>query len=343
LQQIYKGGYNTLFSNGAFSSTFMPSKFNHMIVTIAEPIGLTAQEASVFESQLAKQGHSLEVHATRPSNGSELLSRIKNSHVVVVSNLTVQGEVIRKCPNLKLINVAFTGTDHIDKVVCKELGITVCNAAGYSTNAVAELTISSAIALFRKMGEMEQNLLKGFDRKGFLGRELSGKTFGVVGFGAIGQRVAELALAFGCRVLFYNRSHKVMAGVDQVSLEALLAESDVVSLHLPLSNGTTGLINHERLRLMKPSSILINTARGGVVDIPALAEALRDGTIAGAAIDVYDKEPPLEKNHPLLSAPNTLLLPHIGFATEEAIHIRAAIVMENVWSWLRGTPQNIVD
>jgi len=321
----------------------MPSKFNHMIVTIAEPIGLTAQEASVFESQLAKQGHSLEVHATRPSDDIELLNRIKNSHVVVVSNLAVRGEVIRKCPNLKLINVAFTGTDHIDKSVCKELGVTVCNAAGYSTNAVAELTISSAIALFRKMGEMEHNLRLGLDRGGFLGRELSGKTFGVVGFGAIGQRVAMLALAFGCRVLFYNRSQKVMAGAKQVSLEVLLSESDVVSLHLPLSNDTAGLINHERLRLMKPSSILINTARGGVVDIPALAEALRDGTIAGAAIDVYEKEPPLAKNHPLLSAPNTLVLPHIGFATEEAIHIRAEIIMRNLWFWLQGTPQNVVD
>jgi Phosphoglycerate dehydrogenase and related dehydrogenases len=314
-----------------------------MIVTIVEPIGLTAQEVSVFESQLAKQGHALEAHATRPSDDIELLNRIKNSHVVVVSNLAVGGEVIRKCANLKLINVAFTGTDHIDKAVCKELGITVCNAAGYSTNAVAELTISSAIALYRKMGEMEQNLLMGSDRKGFLGRELSRKTFGIVGFGAIGQRVAELALAFGCRVLFYNRSKKVMAGGKQVSLEVLLSESDVVSLHLPLSNDTVGLIDHERLRLMKPSAILINTARGGVVDIPALAKALTDGIISGAAIDVYEKEPPLAKNHPLFGAPNTLLLPHVGFATEEAIHIRAAIIMENVRSWLRGTPQNIVD
>ena len=100
---------------------------------------------------------------------------------------------------------------------------------------------------------------------------------------------------------------------------------------------------HERLRLMKPSAILINTARGGVVDIPALAKALTDGIISGAAIDVYEKEPPLAKNHPLFGAPNTLLLPHVGFATEEAIHIRAAIIMENVRSWLRGTPQNIVD
>ncbi len=314
-----------------------------MIITIAEPIGLTAQEVSVFECQLAKHGHSLEVHTTRPADSSTLLSRIEHSDVVVVSNLPVSGEVIRACSNLKLINVAFTGTDHIDKVACKELGIAVCNAAGYSTNAVAELTISSAITLLRKVVDMEQGLRAGGDRSGFLGRELSGKTFGVVGFGAIGQRVAALALAFGCRVLSYNRSHKAMPGVNQVSLERLLKESDVVSLHLPLFPDTYGLINAERLRLMKPSAILVNTARGNVVDIPELAEALKDGIIAGAAIDVYEKEPPLDGEHPLFGAPNTLLLPHIGFATEEAIHIRTEIVMENLWRWLQGTPQNIVE
>ena len=314
-----------------------------MKITIAEPIGFTAEKLARFKNQLEEMGHTLCTFNTRPASNEELLERVSTSEIVILSNLPIPAEVIKKCANLKLINVAFTGTDHVDKAACKERSIVVCNAAGYSTNAVAELAISSAISLLRKTVEMEQNLRAGADRKGFLGGELSGKTFGIVGLGAIGERVAALALAFGCKVLAYNRSPKNIAGVTQVSLSTLLEESDIISLHVPLVAETTGLINHEALRLMKPSALLINTARGNVVDIPALASALKAGTIAGAAIDVYEKEPPLEKNHPLMDAPNAILLPHIGFATKEAIDIRSEIIIENTLGWLNGEPMNVVE
>ena len=313
-----------------------------MTITIAEPIGLTSEKTSHLKKLLGEMGHTLSVYTTRPASNDELLERVKTSEVIILSNLPSPGEVIKQCPSLKLINVAFTGTDHVDKAACKERGITVCNAAGYSTNAVAELAISSAISLLRKTVEMEQNLRGGLDRKGFLGGEISGKTFGIIGLGAIGQRVATLALAFGCKVLAYNRSPKSIAGVTQVSLDELLLQSDIVSLHVPLVAETTGLINAKRLSMIKPSAILINTARGNVVDISALALALRQGTIAGAAIDVYEKEPPLEKNHPLMDAPNAILLPHIGFATQEAIDIRSEIIIENTIGWLGGRPMNVV-
>ncbi|SDB90679.1 NAD(P)-dependent oxidoreductase [Williamwhitmania taraxaci] len=313
-----------------------------MNITIAEPIGLTTEKLDRFKNHLEEHGHALSFFNTRPDSNTELLERIKAADVVIISNLPLPGEVIRQCPALKFINIAFTGTDHVDKTACKELGITVCNAAGYSTNAVAELAISSAISLLRKTVEMERNLRSGLDRKGFLGGELSGKTVGIVGLGAIGERVAALALAFGCKVLAYNRSKKNIPGVSQVSLSRLLVESDIVSLHVPLNSETTGMINSESFQMMKPSALLINTARGNVVDIPALAAALKAGTITGAAIDVYEKEPPLEKAHPMMDAPNTILLPHIGFATNEAIDIRSEIIIENTVGWLNGKPMNVV-
>ncbi len=313
-----------------------------MKVTIAEPIGLTAEKLARFQTILSEMGHTLTTYSNRPTSNEELLERVYASDVVIVSNLPIPAEVIRKCTNLKLINVAFTGTDHIDKAACKEQGVTVCNAAGYSTNAVAELTISSAISLLRKTVAMEQLLRTETDRKGFLGGELSGKTVGIVGLGAIGERVATLALAFGCKVLAYNRSKKNIPGVTQTPLNQLLEESDIVSLHVPLTAETTGLINSEALKRMKPSALLINTARGNVVDIPALALALKAGTIAGAAIDVYEKEPPLEKTHPLMDAPNAILLPHIAFATQEAINIRSEIIIENTTSWFSEKPMNVV-
>ena len=176
-----------------------------------------------------------------------------------------------------------------------------------------------------------------------MGFELSGKTFGVVGLGAIGRRTVKLAQAFGCKVLGYNRSQKDIAGVEQVDLETLLKESDIVSLHVPLTEATKGLIGEAELALMKPTAILINTARGPVVDTAALAKALTDGTIAAAGIDVFNGEPPIAADNPLLKAPNTLLAPHIGFATKEALAKRAVIAFKNVAMYLQGKPQNVMN
>ena len=177
---------------------------------------------------------------------------------------------------------------------------------------------------------------------GLMGEELSGKTFGVVGLGAIGTKVAKLAQAFDCRVLAYNRSEKDLDGIEMVDLDTLLAESDIVSLHVPVTNETKKLINAENLCKMKKSALLINAARGPVIDNDALAQALHEGIIRGAGIDVFDMEPPIPSDYPLLQAPNTLFTPHVAFATKESMVKRAYIVVQNLEDWLDGKQSNII-
>ncbi len=259
--------------------------------------------------------------------------------------MPLKGEVIRAAENLKYIAVAFTGVDHVDLDACKEKGIQVSNAAGYATINVAELFIGLALALLRDIVPLDKVTREGGTMAG-PGQDLGDKTVGIVGTGAIGAESAKLALAFGCDVLGYdvveNESLKE-AGVKYLPLNELLKQSDIVTIHLPLLDSTEGLINKERLELMKPTAFLINAARGPIVDNDALAQALKDGKIAGAGIDVFDMEPPIPADYPLLSAPNTILTPHIGFFTKEAMIRRAHITFDdNIAKWLDGDQQNII-
>lgn len=162
------------------------------------------------------------------------------------------------------------------------------------------------------------------------GREIAGKTVGIIGMGAIGQRTAALAQAFGCRVIAWNRTPRQVAGVKFVDKETLLKESDIVALHIALNDETRNFLTAKDFAMMKPSAVIVNAARGPVVNSADLAAALKNGLIAGAALDVYDGEPPLKSDNPLLTAPNTMLLPHIGFATKEAFELRLGIVVNNV-------------
>ena len=175
-----------------------------------------------------------------------------------------------------------------------------------------------------------------------IGCELEGKKFGVVGTGAIGMNVARIAAAFGCEVVAYSRTKKEMDNVRYVSLDELMAESDIISLHVPSNAETKGLISAEKIALMKPNAVLINTARGPVLDSQALADALNNDKIAGACIDVFETEPPIAKTHPLVNAKHTILTPHVAFASKEAMVKRAIIVFDNVVKYLNGTPQNIM-
>lgn len=306
-----------------------------MKIVFAESIGLTPDQKRAFCDEMKTLGHSVVYFDNLPANQDDLCNRVNDANVIVVSNYPVSAEVVQKSSGLKMIAVAFTGVDHIPTDLCKEKRIAVFNAAGYSTQAVAELTIALAIDLYRKVVPFDGITRTGGTRNGFLGGELNGKVFGIVGFGAIGQRVAKLAQAFDCKIIVWTRTRNNFEGIDFVDLDKLLAKSDIVSLHLPLTDTTRGLINEERLRLMKPSSLFINTARGPIVDYMALSTALKSGVIAGAAVDVYEQEPPIE-DHPIFSAPNTILLPHIGFATKEAIQTRSIITMENIKEWLKN-------
>jgi D-3-phosphoglycerate dehydrogenase len=314
-----------------------------MKITLLEPIGIMPDVLTRIKTDLKAINHDFISFDTRPSNEDEIIKRIADSEVVIISNLPLSEKIINSCVNLKMISVAFAGVDHIPMSLCNQKQIIVSNAAGYSNYAVAELTIGSIISLYRKLNWCDQQTREGLSRNGFLGSELHGKTFGIIGLGEIGQQVAKLANAFGCKVLAYNRSTKDLLNIKQVALETLLKESDIVSLHVPLTDKTKSLIGKEELSLMKPSSILINTARGPIVNQVDLKLALQEETISGAAVDVYEKEPPLDANHVLFDAPNSILLPHIGYATKEAIKLRGEIVIDNINKWLEGNPQNIMN
>ena len=280
--------------------------------------------------------------ADRAEDVPALIERSRDADAVVLSNFPYRREVIEHCPSLKLICVAFTGVDHVDLAYCRERGIAVCNCAGYSTAAVADLVFGLLIGLYRRIAACDLAVRSGGTKNGLVGPELEGKRFGVVGTGAIGSRVAAIANAFGCEVYAYSRTRKELPGVCYVDLDTLFSTCDVVSLHLPQTEQTKGMVDARLIGLMKPEAVLINTARGPIVDSAALADALKAGRIAGAGVDVFEMEPPVPQDHPLFGAPNLLATPHVAFATHESMVKRAAIVAENIRAWLDGAPQNLV-
>lgn len=309
-----------------------------MNIVCVEPLGISQDYFENLKKEFGSEGHTFQYYLDRKEDASTLTDRMKEADIAVISNIKLPATVLEQCTHLQYLSVAFTGLDHIDLDYCKAHNIAVQNAAGYSTTAVSELAVGMMIDLLRQITHFDGTIRRGEGRGTFLGRELRGKTIGVVGTGAIGTAVIRLLLAFGCKVLAYNRSKHtdiISLGAQYTDLDTLMHESDIVTLHVPMTAETHHLINRERLAMMKQSAILINTARGNVVDIPALAEALNAGAIAGAAVDVYEQEPPLPLDHPLLKAPNCVCLPHIGYASREAFDIRADIVFDHVRNFLR--------
>ena len=301
-----------------------------MKIVFLEPLGLKVPQIEAACEGLKKAGHEVVIYPDRNENLDELIRRAEGAEVVIESNIPLRKDFLDACPKLKMLSIAFTGLDHIDMEECQRRGILVKNAAGYSTEAVAELAIALMIDLYRKVPEND-TITRQCNRKGLMpGLEIKGKTLGIIGMGNIGQRVAKLANAFGCKVLAWNRTPKQIEGVTFVDKETLLKESDIVTLHIALNNETRDFITKKEFALMKPNAILVNTARGPVVNEQALANALKEGKIAGAATDVYSKEPPLNQDNPLFDAPNLIMLPHIGFATEEAFVLRLGIVVDNI-------------
>lgn len=299
-----------------------------MKIVFLEPLGLTVEAIDKACDNLKKQGHEVVICPDRKPEMN--IERAAGADVVVESNMPLRKDFLDACPNLKMLSIAFTGLDHIDMDECKRRGITVMNAAGYSTEAVAEETICMMIGLYRHVIENDRITRSCKGPSMAPGREIAGKTVGIIGMGAIGQRTAALAQAFGCKVIAWNRTPKQVQGVTFVDKETLLKESDIVALHIALNNETRNFLTAQDFKMMKSSAIIVNAARGPVVNTNDLAEALKNGIIAGAALDVYDGEPPLSAENPILEAPNTMLLPHIGFATKEAFETRLNIVIENI-------------
>lgn len=313
-----------------------------MKVVFLEPLGISQEQLKSMVAEKLEDQIEAVYYDSRAEDIPTLIKRSKPADCVVLSNFKYGREIISQCPNLKMICVAFTGVDYVDIAYCKERGITVCNCAGYSTAAVADLVFGFVVALARNIVSCDKVVREEGTKAGLVGYELEGKKFGVIGAGAIGSRVIRIAQAFGCQVYAYSRTVKSIEGVCFVSLEELLKTCDIVSLHVPLNDGTRGMIGREQLDLMKKNAILINTARGPVVDSEALAEALRTGRIAGAGVDVFEMEPPVPSNHVLLHAPNLIAAPHVAFASEQAFEKRAVIVCDNIYKWLEGTPQNVI-
>ena len=312
-------------------------------VVIMESLGISQEELAAFEAPFAERGVSFASYP-KTTDAEQLVRQARDADAMILANMPMPDQVIRRCEKLKFIDVAFTGVDHVGLAAAKERGIAVSNAAGYSNEAVSELVLGMALSLYRNLPQVEARCRTGGTKDGLVGCELRGKTVGIIGYGKIGRRSGELFHAFGCRVLAQSRHIQPDAPdyVEQVSQEELLRRSDIVVLHCPLNDSTRGMIDYDKLRLMKPTAYLINVARGPVTNEDDLARALTEGVIAGAAIDVFTAEPPLAPDTALLKAPHTLLTPHVAFATHESMTLRAEIVFDNLRAWLDGEQKNVI-
>ena len=276
-----------------------------------------------------------------PCDVDEVVARSADADIMILGWTALDAEVLQRLPRLRLISVWATGYDYVDVKAAAERGITVTNVPAYAGRAVAELTIGLLLALTRHLIPADRSVREGgYSWRGFEGIELAGKTLGLVGVGDIGSEVARMAAVFGMRVLACAQTMSGERagdlGVEFRSLEALLAQSDFVSLHAPLSSATEGLIGRREIQVMRPGAYLINTARAGLVDQPALAKALQDGHLAGAALD--------DIHHPddRLTSSRVVLTPHIGFYTTEALQRKGDTCIGNVAAFLHGKPVNVV-
>ena len=273
----------------------------------------------------------------------DVVERLKGADIAITNKVMIDGDIMRQLPDLKLICVAATGMNNVDLETAKELGIVVKNAVGYSTISVAETTLASALALARNIVYFDEYFHDGryskadrafcYDRLTF---QISGKKWGIIGLGNIGREVARLASAFGCEVRYFSTSGaKREEAYPAMELDELLAWSDIVSVHSPLNDRTRGLVGRRELQLMKPTSLIINVARGGIIDEAALAEALDNGWVAAAALDVFSVEPLRES--PLYNIKDRYRLlasPHNAWSAAEAIDRLIDCVAENIRTWI---------
>ena len=312
-------------------------------IVIMESLGISAEELAARKAPFEAQGHVF-VDYPKTTDPAKLIEEAKDADAMILANMPMSADVLRKCDKLKFIDVAFTGVDHVGLDAAKEKNIAVSNASGYSNEAVSELVIGTTLSLARNLRSVEDRCREGKDKTGLVGWEIKDKTVGIIGLGKIGTRTAELFHAFGATVLAQSRTHHdgIAEYIEQVTQEELLRRSDIVVLHCPLNDSTRGMINAEKLAMMKPTALLVNVARGPVVVEKDLATALENGVIAGAAIDVFDKEPPLDTASPILHAPNCLVTPHVAFATQQSMSLRAEIVFDNLAKWMEGHQINTI-
>ena len=278
----------------------------------------------------------------------EVAEAIADADMVVVNKTVMDAHSLRLAKNLRYIGLFATGYNNIDIEYCRERGITVCNAGSYSTDAVAQHTFALILEHYSSTALYDKYVQDGrwkrsptFSPFVYPLNELAGKTIGIVGLGAIGQAVARIALAFNMDVVAYNRRKRDVPGVRQVSLGELLAMSDIVTVHCPLNEDSKGMFNKETFAKMKKGALFVNTARGGVMVEDDLREALADGHLGGACIDVLSVEP-MEEDCVLMGVPNCIITPHIAWAPLETRQRLMGIVADNIRAFLSGEPKNVV-
>lgn len=277
----------------------------------------------------------------------EAPGRIADADVIVTNKVKLRSDILKHAPKLKLICVTATGYDNVDIDYCKNNGVAVCNVKGYSTECVAQLTISMALSLTNHLRVFDDYVKSGeYSKSGIQNKltptfnEVYGKTWGIVGLGNIGKRVADIAKVMGCRVLAYKRTP--VRDFECVDLETLMRESDFISVHIPSSPETVGLISREMLSLTKEKAILINVARGNVLDEKAVADAVLDGSLYGFGCDVYSTEP-FPENHPyskLSKCDNVILTPHMAWGGYETRVRLVSEVSENIKAFYKGEERN---
>ena len=317
---------------------------NRPLVVVPDDYPAVLGPSAAFAS--LRERAELEYHDSLPASRDVLLERIVRAEGIVNirSSVAFDAEVLVRCPRLRALSLWGTGTDHVDLAAAAAAGVAVTNTPGVSAVAMAEHALALMLAVARDIPRIDAKTRKGAWPRGFV-TQLHGKTLGVVGLGAIGLQTARIARGIGMRVLAWTRNPRGKdlggVGVELAELGELYSRSDVVSLHVRLTPETTGMVGRRELAAMKDSAILINTARGPVVDEAALLAALRDGSIRGAALDVFDSEP-LPEGHPLTDLPNVVLTPHSGGVTAEALERGLRMAVDNLFTALAGSAEHRV-
>ena len=308
-----------------------------MKISLVNPLEVDEEIIINHKEKLQSMGHDFVYYNDNAKDDKELLDRLIDSDIGIITNKPLPARVINNCKNLEMIDVAFTGVDHIDLDALKKNGITLLNASGYSDDSVAELVIGLTIAVMRKFNENSKNIFQN-ENNPLIGETIKGKTFGIIGTGHIGKKLIEMLEVFSCNILAYSRSENEdlkAKGVQYVDLDTLLSKSDIISLHIPNNKETKNFLGRKELDKMKENAILINCARGPIVDNEYLAQLLNEGKLR-AGIDVFDMEPPLPEDYPLRNAKNVILTNHVAYYTKEAMENRANIVFDNLYKYLDG-------
>lgn len=308
-------------------------------------------DRNTLEAKIRRPGFAHEWVEYDETQTSEVRERLEGATIVITNKVRLGADVLSQLPSLRLIAVAATGVDIIDLNYCMRRGLAVSNVRNYARHSVPEHAIMLMLALRRNLLSYRADVQSGawaearaFCLFGHPVHDLHGSTLGIIGYGALGRAVEKLALAFGMKVLISEHKGATLIRDGRVSFREVLTTCDIITLHSPLNEGTRNMIGQAELEMMKPDAILINTARGGLVDERALTEALLRGTIGGAGVDVLSAEPPREGNALLdLRLPNFILTPHNAWASREAMQALADQLIDNIEAFVRGEPKNLVN